>query len=290
MAWNRSSNSKPTGAALRRGGTPRPTIVRGVIGGAVIIVGAAVAAWWLLTDDAAMKTTRPAEGNRGFIREVKPAATAKTVAQVTNQVDKDEKKVFRSNYSTKRMFASEEEMKEWERQNVTRPSVSIGKKVIPVCNYVESEICRVIFAKPGDMVLEYPMPPNFDEQMAAALLNKVKYEEDDTEEYKQEVIQLELAKAELRKLLKEGRNLREVLQSEAEALKKAAETKENVEAYLREIADDPNATLDDVKEAEVAANKLLEKHGVEVRVAVSMKARIDRGEIPQTNKESANDE
>ena len=79
MAWNRPKEVQQTETALKRGGRPRPAVVRGLLAGAIIVFGA-MAVWWVSgpapvceTADDAAKPTR--------IKEVEPANVGKTPRQ-----------------------------------------------------------------------------------------------------------------------------------------------------------------------------------------------------------------
>lgn len=267
--WNRpSGNVKP---APKK----NPTAIRGALAGIAVVILAAIAAYFIFTGNETRQNDA-SKKDRGRIKEVTPAAApkaAETPKTIEPQVKEEKPKVFKSKYS-KREFKSEEEMKKWEEENVSHPGIKTGKKPMPTINIVESEIHLIVNSKPGDFILPTPLPTkNFDKMMQEVLLHKMEIEEDDTPERIEEIKRVEEAKAFLRQELKAGKDLRTVLEQCREDMRKAADQMEFMKAELKNAVRQEGMTIEDARDFEAAANKILKDKGIDAEIKMSGKDR-----------------
>ena len=223
MAWNRPNSEGGNQSANRAGDKSKnrkiekstnrraarrsaPTWVRGLIAAGIVVVGAAIA-WYFIGGEEPAKHEARSTKHVGLIEEVKSAAAgpaksaerveesaAKAKAPVSNiytnrygnevRVEKDGTKVA--------MLKGWQEKREWEEKH---PQKRVFK------NGVEAYLS--MFLTPGQAVP--PPPVNYtDADAQAMLLNKIEFEDDDTEDERREKEGVIAMKEQLREWIKEG--------------------------------------------------------------------------------------
>lgn len=267
MSWNRSSNSQQTETALRRSGTPRPTVERGVIAGAVVLLGAAVAAWWLWPSEETRQDA--ASTKRGMIREATPAAAPKPVAESQSPEDAERAERRRKARET---YVDEHGVTRYKRGNgrvlpknfkdylVESKSFSNLPKFNHEC---ELEIATLLTLEPGDAILgEFDHGERFKKDFVEALLDPVKIEEGDSEDDKRIKLEVEDAKKELAQRLKQGEDIGKILEETRSEYQRLNAVREQVREQMRELMRENAQTDQDIDDFLSAANKMLESKGL----------------------------
>ena len=276
MAWNGSSSAGASTPAPKNPAKKSPGLTHGLIaGGAIVLIG--VISLYFVTSETDEPTvekkapTQIAEVEADLSERPKTDSAAPAVAGVASV---EKQKGFKSKYSSQ-VFKTEEEMKKWEAENVSRPGIRTGKKPMPTINIVESEIHRIVNSKPGDPFLETPLPTKrFDEMMQAALVHKIEPDKDDTPERKEQIKRIEEAKAFLRQELKGGKDLRTILVESKAELRRAADNVKFMQDEIKRAARENGATLTDMQDMESAANKILADNGIDAKVKMSGRDRV----------------
>ena len=271
MAWNRPTEDgrANTPGSPRRGRSPRPTVVRGVIAGLIVSACAAVAAWLILSgsDDA------PAQGTKhrahGTIREVTPAAAPKA---------KEEPKAAEKPYAD---LSNDEKLKYWHDRYGDNPPENLKAEIYflkhpPAANFrplpspqdiftrhSEREIAALLLVEPGAAMLRTPTyDERFDRDFAASLAEKIEFSKDDTEfqrDLKQAVID---AKKDLAVAVGGGQRASDAMNEYAKQLYELGEYRENIADQVYAIIKGKKPTDDDVKDCIDAANLMLKDKGI----------------------------
>ena len=135
----------------------------------------------------------------------------------------------------------------------------------PFENISDNELARLLTARPGDDFIDAPLPKDFDARFAESLLSPIRITEDDSPE-KAEMKRLVIeARKTLAEAVKRGESPRQILDEEAKNMRRLMQIRDNYQRIVDEqIAE--CASESEISELVSAANKVLEKEGVESRV------------------------
>ncbi len=282
MTWNRSDNLATRdrkGAARCRTSHWRLPVCSVAIG----IVGAGVICWVVFNrgGKAALEKGAPKESRTFRVEEVEPANVEKSQENVqTNRWP--EKAPYGD--GTWRHGDGPRSIAVTNGTLVTYPHYPKVQLILPhpafaapFKNLPDNEIARILSMQTGDVIIDAPLPEDFDEKFAQSLQEAIVINKDDTPEK----IELKKQVIEARKMLEDamnrGESPRTILEADAKELRRLMDMRDN---YQRIINEEINAGASDQDIADIvtAANKALEGKGVETKVLLPyrIKLHIDR--------------
>ena len=266
MAWNRPSDDNAAEARRPRGGAS-PSVVRGIVAGAIVVLAAVVAAWWFWPAEKVSETPEPKKPT--YARDVAP---------------KIPKKVNRAPKAEKADDASDKKPKELPPQQlgeVRDGYVLLGSGLHKIRGEVtnncaltkgkyeifkhsaENTIAGLLSMKAGDTLIGEPdYQGSFAESLRRSLAEPIKIEETDTPEQvelKQAVIE---AKEGLKKAMENGEDVEQIIIDARRECQELARAKQLMMSDVFDFVDKEAVTQADVETYVEAANKLLESKGI----------------------------
>lgn len=283
-----SALSVKEGGAAKRGaskpsGGKSPSPLRGIVAGGVV-VALAVGAWLFLSND------KPAPKDDGDqkpkkIKEVKPSPPKPNPMPVVEQKVETPK-------GPPWPEKSPHPDGEWRHGEgprsiavtngclVTYPHYPGVQMILPHPAFaapfetlLDNEIARIISAKPGDDFIDVPLPKNFDDKFAESLLVPIKVNEDDTPEKAELKKQVLEARKVLVEAVKRGESPRQILEEEAKSLRRLMQTRDNFQRIVNEQIQN-GATDQEINDTVNAANKMLEREGIDGKVMLPWKTKL----------------
>ena len=271
---------------MRRAGTARPTVARGVIAGLVVALGAAVVAWWLWPTGETRQDA--ASTKQGLIKEVTPAKAAKADSSVPEKKEPAKPKLTGS------------QLRDLRNGRVLIPPaytcgvhhVSIERKLFT--NGAEQSLAILLMAEPGESFIgdphDYYDNPKFRQAIQDAVASKIEFSDDDTEygrQLKESVIE---AKKELFERVRNGEDAVQIFIDTFKELQNLGLYKQDLEAEIKRAIKDGSLSDEDVQDTLAAANKMLAERGIgAVRMPGMFKNRVKLIEKQRKAQEAAKD-
>ena len=265
MGWNRPSNDQKTKTALRRGRTPRPTLVRGLIAGSVAILVGAATVWFIHSPSGETRRDAASTVKQARIKEVKHAKVKVYREETKVEKTKELEPVLPSDPGSVSNRAAREAFLKRARANPETWFLMTNKnqkteQVFETC--VDQALNNIFNTELGD---DPPIPPGEipiweKRRLAEILINKIEVTEEDSDRMAERKEQVQFAKNELKKFIKEGGDPEDFFGYYYKELRKAHDRREDSAAIVRETVktDDPEIArklLDQV-------NEMLTKDGI----------------------------
>ncbi len=143
----------------------------------------------------------------------------------------------------------------------------------PFETLLDNEIARIITMKPGDDFIDVPLPKNFDEKFVQSILVPIEDKEDDTPEKAELKRQVRDARRILIDAANRGESPRQILMDEAKTLRRMMQTRDNFQRIINEQIQS-GASDQDINDTVNAANKMLEREGIEGKVILPWKTKL----------------
>lgn len=260
--WNKpSAANQPT---EKKGGTKSPSVMKGVIVGAVaVVVGIVCIFAFSGKSEKPVKDTgtKPAK-----IKEVTPAA-AKQEKPVEKPVEKKQPHYWELPTTN---GLTETQIRKWKFMHEPPPpwtnTVMATRKRPKYAIFgtrPENEIACLISATPGASLVGMP---RYSEKFKADFLKSCEtpiiVSKDDDEYTANLKREMNKVKIELRQRMADGEDLGDILTETRRELQHLAAVKREVEREMRKVIKDTAVTEEDVDTCIEAANKLLESKGV----------------------------
>ena len=266
MAWNKptsgtvdaTSSSRPTG----RGKMPR--LRKGILAGAIVVLGAGIAAWFLTNGEATSSSLQKKE--RGLIKEVAPAAAPTNTAVVTKRKTpktREEKlKYYRDKYGDN--LPENLKATVYFLEHPPKPAAHHKGQFEYLHHPCERQIASFLTAEPGALFIIKPtFDSRFDRDFQNAFVDRIEILDTDSDEVKQIKQEVEAAKKELAAACREdGRLPSELMTEHAANMYELGQYRQNLEAEMSRVRDDPNCSDEDIGLFVEAANKMLKAKGL----------------------------
>ena len=274
MAWNGSSNRRED--ARRDNGGASPSRVRGAIAALAVVVIAALAflaVRHFLSGDGdeaqsprdRTKTTKIADAmprvSAGGLTNAAPAEPSgpKAYKDLSNA---EKLEYYRKKYGDNIPDNLKPVVYYLENPPARNFRAKPGKASI-FKHRSEREIASFLMVEPGTrMVRPVEFGERFDRDLAMSLSDPIEIAADDTEEQRRLKEAVIDAKAELLERAKAGENPSKVMTEAAKELYLLGRYRDDLEAEIRAIKNDPSKSDDDLSLAVEAANKMLAKKGL----------------------------
>lgn len=263
MAWNRSDETARTKSAEASKNATRRS--HGLIAAAIVVLGALAAAWLLLFPNSTGEERKTTAKERK-IREVKPAAGAKTnvaaVAEKNVEFRKlDDGKVMK--------YVNGKQAWMFPRQDYHGPIhtikvhhvQSLAEKCFP--NPADRHIAQLLMIRPGDKVVGDPRYSDFFVKSFLDSFNEPVVpgpgDTDDEKELKRAVAEV---KGDLKMRHEAGEDIAKIMSDTRKQLRQLSVYKRELEQQVTEFSKKPETTAEDIEDYVTAANKMLEDRGV----------------------------
>lgn len=154
----------------------------------------------------------------------------------------------------------------------------------PFDNISDNEIASILSIKPGSTAIDVPLPRDFDKRFAESLLEKIEITDEDTPEQAEMKRQVIEARKVLADAVKRGESPREILIAERKNLQRLMRIRDNYQQIVHEQIQS-GSSIQEINDIVKAANKILEKEGIEhpvilpMREAMALKEARATGEI-----------
>ena len=262
MAWNRPSDKK---VERKGGGGQRNVHLKGLVAGVIVIIGAAVA-WFVLSPSGETRRDAASSVKPTRIKEVRPAK-AKVYREEDKVVEKNKEPELNlpSDPGSIANRAAREAFLKRARANPETWFLMTNKshnadQVFETC--IDQALNSIFNTELGD---DPPIPPGEipiweRRRLAEILINRIEVTDEDTERMAERKEQVQFAKNELKKFIKEGGDPEDFFDYYYKELRKAHDRREDSAAIVRETVktDDPEIArklLDQV-------NDMLSKDGI----------------------------
>lgn len=261
----------------------RPALVRGILAGAVV-VALALGAWWWIGGRGAIALPPEKPAKPKVVKPQPPAPKPKLQPVVEQKAETPKGPPWPEK--------SPHPDGEWRHGEgprsiavtngclVTYPHYPGVQMILPHPAFaapfetlLDNEIARLISAKPGDDFIDVPLPKNFDEKFAQSLLVPIKVNEDDSPEKAELKRQVLEARKILVEAAKRGESPRQVLEEEAKTLRRLMQTRDNFQRIVNEQIQN-GATDQEINDTVNAANKMLEREGIDGKVMLPWKTKL----------------
>ena len=283
MAWNRSSNDGRANtpgshgssdfasqsslrlADKRRGRSPRPTVVRGVVAGLVVALGAAVAAWWLWPSEETRQDA--ASTKKTLIKEVKPQLSVKEQEKLEHPGMVKVRGKWYPEYNEQggKIWVT----KNWVRYHTpevytNRISAARQRKEFKIfSNSADRDIAMMLNAKPGSIRLgNREFTKGFETAFLESLKEPIIVSTDDDEETAFIKKSVREAKIDLKARYDAGEDIVQIMNETDKQHRQLAAYRQELQELVRQ------ETADKTKETQVkrdfveAANKMLAERGL----------------------------
>ena len=260
--WNKpNAANQPT---EKKGGTKSPSVMKGVIVGAVAVVVGIVCIFAF--SGKSEKSVEKGDKDRGRIKEVTPAAgqtnkveEAKPYAKMT---DAEKLKYYRDKYGDNIPESLKPTIYFLEHPPVrsfhpARSRVNIFKQPS------DRKIAAVLMVKPGNWMLRPPtFGERFDSDFAAAMKVPIEISDEDSPEDRELKEAVVSVRNEISERIKAGESASSIMQNEIDSLAQLGRYKRELFKQLGEIKRDAKYSDADVKDFVTAANEMLTKQGL----------------------------
>lgn len=255
--WNRPSSGTKVEAKKS------PTAMRGALAGGLVVVVLGFGAWIMFGGKATPSAKHVEKAAPTAIKEVKPAAAAKYVEKKEPEAPKRKKA---------ETYVDERGVERYKIGNARVPKPVDPDKVIPCGtpqvgprfkHYCEQELAALITIEPGEVrhgMVEYDAA--FMKDFQEALVDKIEYEEGDSEDDKRLKDQVAELKKELAERIRKGEDLKTILETERDEMTRLANYKSSLENLFEEARQKEGFTVQDAKDFYAAANEMLKKEGI----------------------------
>ena len=251
-----SSQSKPIS----------PAVIRSAVAG-LIVVALAGALYLVISKDKAEEPVEEIKKSE-LIKEVQPAIVQKPVVEEAKVLTKEEK-IQKEISDLERLYAGKE-MPQGVKTHLyylKHPS-KVSLRPSGPHDYLrhasEREIAGVVLVEPGTFfAVEPEFGESFDNDFAAALVDRVDISKDDSEEVRQVKNEVEQLKHDIAKMCRdEGRKPSEILTEHAKMMYELGRYQMELEDQLNAIRKNPEYSDADVEDFFAAANEMLKNKGL----------------------------
>ena len=274
-----SDGKKRKPAAAKKTAAGSPSLLRGIVAGAIVVV-VALGAWYFLTRGTGNgeRETGNAPKKTARIKTVTPAPAApprvekpktEPVQLVTNRHGKVVQKKKPETYID---AAGVERYKKGNgRVPLEHPEKYLVKSVVHPNAYPdfkhdsENEIANLLTIESGGMIFgDREYDKRFEQDFVQALMEPIKINEDDSDEDRRIKENVEAAKREIAERIKQGENLGDILTAERDEIRRLAQYKQQMEEIFHEqVSTGEIKSEQDLDDFCKAVNTMLESKGIE---------------------------
>ena len=259
MAWNRPSENK---MEVKGGGGQRNVHFKGLAAVVSVVLVAAGAAWWLWMNDKSEDESPPPQAVRQ-ISEVKPAPAPKSVAkksvQEKEETPEEDEGIYTDEKGVRRYPGGQ---RVWDPKGHTTPRVHGPKRIFEhVSENMIADLIQVPLGAQFFGNIDYDSQ-FFRDDFAAALVDKIQFTDEDTDEdrkLKETMISL---KEELRQRIKGGEDISQILTDARAEMQRVGQYKTELEKMIQESIEDDGIKDEDLNDYVDAANKMLADKGL----------------------------
>lgn len=276
MAWNQSTDKLDAQTEAKK-----PFFRNLILWGIVIAVIGFCGICYLLTGKDAPKHPKPDKSK--MIRDVAPS-----VPVVTNTPPDISKKkwpdkpphkdgIWRHGEGPRSIAVTNGCVVSYPNDPTVEMIIPRPQDLPPFKNICDNEIASILSIKPGQAVIELPLPRDFDKRFRKVVDEPIEITEDDPPEKAELKRQVIEARAVLKEAMDRGESPRQILIDERKNLRKLMGIRDNYQAMVNEQIK-KNASDQEIADTVAAANMLLEKKGIntKVRLPYKEKLRIDK--------------
>lgn len=246
---------------MRRGGTPRPPVA--AIVGVVVVLCAGLSAWWLWPNGESAGETPPPRSARQ-IKEVTPAAAR------TNAVASAVPKSTGIDPNARPTRVGEKVngyimMSDGTIHKMTGTAHSVTAMFDPsqiFDNAAENQIALLITMEPGEGIVGGPDRETFTDDFLKSTTVPIIVKSDDPEDVKALKRAVNQVKIELKAAHDNGEDIVNIIEQTYEDFRRLEQYKLDLFSDVNDIAQNEEATDDDVVDYLAAANKMLEAKGI----------------------------
>lgn len=258
--------------------------MRGIVAGIVVVALAAAVALFLFKDKGSV-TVEKAAKKPTKVKEVTPAPAPKT-PEPERELTEDEKRLAEIK-RLKEKFGDNMpaglKMHIYYLENPPKTVIKLKNPYEFLQHPSEQEIASIINIVPGTEMIEKPeFGESFNRDFINAMLDKIEINDDDSEEVRQMKSDVAEAKKQIAKICKEeGKKPNQVMSEYATSLFELSKYKLNLEEELRAANNNADISNADLQDYYRAANKILEKKGLDPIEVPAFKGRARRLERNQ---------
>lgn len=264
MAWNH-----PAASTNDTSKTKNKTIIspraKGIVIGVVAISILAVLGYILFSGNDATAPKSETAKAQGKIKEVTPApARTNVVAKVEDGLTPTQRKIkhYKELFGTNMPEGVKAEI--YFLEHPVKQTFKTPNPFHFLSHPSERDIASLAKVEPGTFFLMQPTYGEaFDNDFINAMLDKIEYSDDDTDEIREAKATVAELKKELAKQCKEeGRKPSEIMNEFAKTLYDLGQYQRQLENELNELHENPDLSDADVEDFFKAANKMLEQKGL----------------------------
>ena len=258
--WNRPNAANQP--AVKKGGVKSPSLIKGAIVGAVaVVVGIVCIFAFSGKSEKPVKDTgtKPAK-----INDVTPAKSRTNNVEVAKPEKPKELKPQQVG-ETRNGYVLLPSGKLYKvRPAITNHTMRIKSKCEIFKHDVENEISRLLWMKPGDVLVGTPnWKGRYTKDFLESLKEPIIVTQDDTPEQADIKRAVNEAKIELKAAYDRGEDIEKILLDTRADMQKLMRYKQDVREMVAQFRiEHPDASPDDVEDVCAAANKMLESKGI----------------------------
>ena len=269
MAWNGSNSAGASVPAPKKPAKKSPGLTHGLIAGGVIVLMGIIALYFVTgeKDDPIVEkksTAKIADAEADIETNVAESKEALSPVEMKKKEDEEFRRKMKEKYGDNPPPGVKAILYYMDHP-VQRTFKSSGPHSF-LRHTSERMIAGVVLAEPGTF---FPVPPrvdeSFDSDFVNALVDKIDYEESDTDEVRAIKDSVTEIKKEISAICRdEGKTPSEVLNEHGRAMYDLGRYQRDLEQELDKIKESPEYTDQDVTDFIDAANKMLESKGLKV--------------------------
>jgi len=282
MSWNHPTTpSKPVK-------TKSPSPLRGILAGVAVVAVLGVALFIVLSGDKSAPAAKT-EKKPVVIKEVKPAPAPKAAAEVPPAKDPWQVKAdaLMEGKDPDDWMVIKDEDGEPKVIRVFHPARQKDARPPLFKHSSENELCRIMCGDMGERVIGFTIDNAFKKDLASALVDKIEFEDTDTDEDREKKQAVIEAKEMLKGILKDGGDPYKVIRDAVNERNRVAALKENLQAELAQ-AKREGQSEEEIALIREAANKMLKDTGAKLFMSpAERREHLRQKQLERMNKEKA---
>ena len=264
--WNGSDRKGGSAPIKPKAAAKKPSPVRGIVAG-LLVVGVSAVAYFAFFSGNEKSWAEKSEKERGRIKEVVPAAAPTNKVQFAKlakkrpywEADASETNGFSEAMIRKWKFMHQPPPSYTNTAMASRPPPKYA--IFPT--HAENEIACLMTLKPGQSLVGTPRyTERFKNEFLKSCETPIIVEEGDDEytaQLKRDMVQM---KIELRQRMADGEDLGQIMLDARKELQRMSQVKREIEQEVRKMIKEGAQTEDDIDTYVEAANKMLEQKGI----------------------------
>jgi len=272
MAWNGSDKEKVKveGQGQERGkhrSSASGFNYKALVAGLVVVIGGGLAAWFVMRPSERDSIVSPDVAKPSAIAEVKPQVVTREEAAVAT-VEPKAKRFWEVDASQTNGF-TDVMLRKWRAAHRPPPAYTNDSsryapppKYAIFKHYSENVIAAMLTMEPGETLVGTPTYRGIDNDFMRSCEEPIIPTEEDDEYSRDLKRQMNEAKIEIRQRMADGEKLEDILCKTHEEYQQLARYKFMLNDQLREYANDPEHSDQDLDDFVNSANKLLEQKGI----------------------------